>query len=538
MNEELLEKKEVVEHQKEKLEELDEMKSRFFTNISHEFRTPLTIISGMAAQIKNKPDKWLEKGPGMIEQNAQNLLRLINQILDLRKLESKELKANLVQGDVVKYLYYISESFQSYAEDNGLQLHFLTELNSLDMDYDPDKLLRIVTNLLSNGIKYTPDSGHIYFHIDQAEEDNQAFLKISVKDTGIGIAKEKLLHIFDRFYQVDDSTTRKGEGTGIGLTLTQELVKLMNGRIEAKSSVGQGTTMLVYLPITNEAPKTATIVPTMTVASNVQSESIDFLQNDAAYELLPIVLVVEDNRDVAQYLAACLEDRYQLEFAENGQEGIDTAFELVPDLIISDVMMPEKDGFELCNTLKSDERTSHIPIILLTAKADVDSRISGLKKGADAYLSKPFEQEELLVRLEQLLEIRRRLQEKYANPTELPSVFSDSQAVDNRNIEDAFIQKIIGIVHQNISDEHFGIAHLCRALGIGRTQLHHKIKALTGKSTSLYIRTIRLQEARRLLQTTDLNVSEIGYEVGFHSLAHFSRYYSEEFGEPPSRTRK
>ncbi|MEO1262864.1 MAG: ATP-binding protein [Bacteroidota bacterium] len=528
----------MVEHQKEKLEELDEMKSRFFTNISHEFRTPLTIISGMAAQIKNKPDKWLEKGPGMIEQNAQNLLRLINQILDLRKLESKELKANLVQGDVVKYLYYISESFQSYAEDNGLQLHFLTELNSLDMDYDPDKLLRIVTNLLSNGIKYTPDSGHIYFHIDQAEEDNQAFLKISVKDTGIGIAKEKLLHIFDRFYQVDDSTTRKGEGTGIGLTLTQELVKLMNGRIEAKSSVGQGTTMLVYLPITNEAPKTATIVPTMTVASNVQSESIDFLQNDAAYELLPIVLVVEDNRDVAQYLAACLEDRYQLEFAENGQEGIDTAFELVPDLIISDVMMPEKDGFELCNTLKSDERTSHIPIILLTAKADVDSRISGLKKGADAYLSKPFEQEELLVRLEQLLEIRRRLQEKYANPTELPSVFSDSQAVDNRNIEDAFIQKIIGIVHQNISDEHFGIAHLCRALGIGRTQLHHKIKALTGKSTSLYIRTIRLQEARRLLQTTDLNVSEIGYEVGFHSLAHFSRYYSEEFGEPPSRTRK
>ncbi|MEO1260027.1 MAG: tetratricopeptide repeat protein [Bacteroidota bacterium] len=534
LNEELRKQKTTVENQKEKLEELDEMKSRFFTNISHEFRTPLTIITGMTNQIKTKPDKWLDKGLRMIEQNSQSLLHLINQILDLRKLESKELKANLVQGDVVKYLQYISESYQSFAESNGLQLHFLSAVEKLQMDYDPDKLLRIVSNLLSNAIKYTPEGGQVYFHISQKEENGQAHLKISVKDTGIGIAKEKLPYIFDRFYQVDGSATRKGEGTGIGLALALELINLLGGRIHANSTPGNGSTFIVLLPVTNSS--LVTDKPTARLEEvPVSSTTSPILPQQNQAEELPSLLIVEDNPDVAKYLIACLQDDYQLELADNGQVGIDVALEQVPDLIISDVMMPEKDGFEVCDTLKNDERTSHIPIILLTAKADFDSKISGLKKGADAYLTKPFEPEELQVRLEKLLEIRNRLQAKYTNLAHAQP--SDSVSEEGQSMEDAFVEKFVEIITQHISDEHFGIVQLCKSLGMGRTQVHNKIKALTGKSTSLFIRSIRLQKARQLLQTTDMNISEVGYEVGFVSPSHFSRFYAEEFGEPPTKTR-
>ena len=534
LNEELIRQKTTVEKQKEKLEEQDEMKSRFFTNISHEFRTPLTVISGMTNQIKNKPDKWLDRGLPMIEQNTQSLLHLINQILDLRKLESKELKANLVQGDVVKYLQYISESFQSFAESNGLQLHFLSAVGSLFMDYDPDKLLRIVSNLLSNAIKYTPEGGQVYFHISEMEENGQAHLKISVKDTGIGIAEEKMPHIFDRFYQVDDSATRKGEGTGIGLALALELIKLLNGRIEVNSSLGKGSTFVVLLPVANEALVAANPLPNFAALPISDTTTPQLSPANQKEKEFPSILIVEDNPDVAQYLMACLEGMYQLELAGNGQIGIDTALEQVPDLIISDVMMPEKDGFELCDTLKNDERTSHIPIILLTAKADFDSKIRGLKKGADAYLTKPFEPEELQVRLEKLLESKERLQAKYAN---LANESSDLGSEERQSMEGAFVEKFVEIVTQNISDENFGIVQLCKSLGMGRTQVHNKIKALTGKSTSLFIRSIRLQKARQLLQTSDMNISEVGYEVGFVSPSHFSRFYAEEFGEPPTQTR-
>ena len=539
LNEEIIQQKEVVESQKRKLEELDEAKSHFFTNISHEFRTPLTVISGMAGQIRKNPKQWTEKGSQMIERNSKNLLQLVNQILDLRKLESKALEANYLQGDVVQYLRYITESHQSLANNQGLELHFLSKQEELVMDYDPDKLLKIVSNLLSNAVKFTPEGGHIYFQLDQKEAAGKPVLEIQVKDTGSGIPEAKLSRIFDRFYQVDDSATRKGEGTGIGLALTKELVEVLQGEIEVNSTVGQGTAFLVRLPISNEAAlqeePSAVVLPLV--------EATEVLPDNGAPEggrqtifstNLPKVLIVEDNPDVQQYLVACLKDSYQLEIANNGQEGIDQAIESVPDLIVSDVMMPEKDGFELCESLKTDERTNHIPIVLLTAKADADSRLSGFEKGADAYLSKPFEPRELQLRLRNLVELQRQMQKQYSLAGKDLKDTSDPR----KAIEDPFLQKIYDLVLENLSDADYDLARLCRALGMSRSQVFRKVKALTGHPPSLFIRSIRLQQSKQLLHNTDLTISEVAYDVGFTSPNYFSAAFLEEFGMRPSETRK
>jgi signal transduction histidine kinase/CheY-like chemotaxis protein/AraC-like DNA-binding protein len=529
--------KDLIEGQARQLQELDIAKSRFFTNITHEFRTPLTIISGMAGQIMDNPKAWGKKGGEMIKQNSANLLNLVNQILDLRKMEAKELKLNMVQGDVVQYLRYLSQSYEIYARGKGLQLHFLPAIDKLAMDFDPEKLLRILSNLLSNAVKYTPDGGNVYLHVNQSVKNGNPFLSLRVEDTGRGIAEADLPHIFDRFYQVDASTTRKGEGTGIGLALTQELVNLMNGNIEVKSTPGKGTSFTLWLPITTDSPVMEVLSQDVGQVSSLmvdspavqQTKQDDWRTGERLTDGLPSLLIVEDNPDIRQFLVACLEERYQLQTAANGQEGIDLALEQVPDLIISDVMMPEKDGFELCEILKNDERTSHIPIILLTAKADMESKISGLRKGADAYLTKPFEQEELMVRLDKLFELRKKLQARYSS-------LGPETAPENK--EDEFVQKVRQSVLENISDETYGIAQLCRAVALSRAQLHNKLKALTGQSTSHFVRSIRLHKAKELLESSDLNISEVGYEVGFKNPAHFSSAYFDQFGLPPSKTRK
>jgi signal transduction histidine kinase/DNA-binding response OmpR family regulator len=522
--------------QKEKLEELDVAKSRFFTNISHEFRTPLTIISGMADQVREKPDQWLERGTKMIKQNTAGLLNLVNQILDLRKLESNEMKVEMVQGDVVQYLRYIAESYQSFAAGKGVQLHFLSAQPEIKMDYDSDKLLRIVSNLLSNAIKFTPEGGNIYFQVDKKMSGDAPFLLMRVDDTGVGIPADELPQVFDRFYQVDDSTTRKGEGTGIGLALTKELVKLLGGEIKVSSTVGKGTAFTVELPIavastTTAAPVVDKFLENKNVGLAIAEPSLDAPQISASPNMYvkPSLLIVEDNPDVQQFLAACLEDHYLLEIANNGQEGMDKATEQVPDLIVSDVMMPKKDGYELTHFLKNDERTDHIPIVLLTAKADVDSRISGLEKGADAYLAKPFDKRELLVRLEKLLELRKKLQARYAQ------VSDTSEVSDTLN---PFLQKFYSLVEKELSNPDLDMNQLCRSLGMSRSQVFRKLKALTGKSASHFIRSIRLQQAKKLLATSDLTVSEIAYEVGFTSPSYFSTAFMEEFGTAPSATRK
>lgn len=534
-----------MEHREsERQKELNAVKARLYTNITHEFRTPLTIIQGMADQILKHPENWFREGIDMIKRNSSDLLQLVNQMLDLSKLESGTMSVDYIQGDIVLYLKYLLESFHSLAESKDLQLHFQSDVEAFMMDYDPDKIQTVVSNLLFNAIKFTPEGGEVHFLVRgekvKGEEPPPSLftlhssLTLQIKDTGPGIPKEQLPYIFDRFYQADDSITRSGTGTGIGLALVKELVVLMNGEIEVQSTVGKGSTFIVSLPVTRKAPQ-QTLSREQSFdgfahQSSLSRETPEVANNGNQEQ--PIILIVEDNADVTIFLESLLAVEYQIVTAENGQKGLEKALEIIPDLIISDVMMPELDGFIFCNTLKQDERTSHIPVILLTAKADITSKIEGLQHGADAYLSKPFNKEELLVRIEKMIELREKLQARYVGFMPLSS--SNDK---NIQIEDAFIKKLQRVVEKNIKNENFGILQLCEVMRISRPQLHRKLKALTGQSTSQYIRSLRLHKARDLLQNSNLNVSEVAYEVGFKSLSYFSTCFKKEFQVNPNELR-
>lgn len=528
-----------------KIKELDEVKSKLYTNITHEFRTPLTVIQGMNQKTKEQAEdlqvKEIVANTEVVHRNSAQLLTLVNQMLDLQKLESGSLTINSIQGDILPYLSYIVEPFQSHASAKGIRLHILSSSSQIVMDYDPERILSIVSNLLSNAIKFTPSGGDVYVTI-RKEVNSPEQLSIEVKDTGIGIPPEKLDKVFDRFYQVDDTTTRPAEGTGIGLALTKELVHLLKGKISVESQLQKGSTFLIQLPITRLAP-----LQQAETLTGINGNSDGFLTHNGEIPLKPspkksaekdrpLVLLVEDNKDMLAYLQSCLQDHYHLQTATNGAEGIQYAIANTPDLIVSDVMMPEKDGLELTRTLKTDPRTSHIPIVLLTAKADVASKISGLEIGADAYLPKPFHPKELEVRLRKLIEIRKTLQQKYAES----EFFSNlSQKPEKTlSLDEIFLKRAYQAVEKNFEDEEFGIKELMTELNVSRTQLHRKLKALTNHSTSEFIRKIRLAKAKELLLTTDLNVSEIGYRVGFKSSGYFTQAFTNAFGQSPTSFRK
>ncbi len=511
-----------------RIREMDQVKTRLYTNITHEFRTPLTVISGMAGMIK-EPDEARD----MIQRNADSLLLLINQILDLAKLESGQMPLDLACFDIIPYVQYVSESFQAFAASKQITLVTYPECEKLVMDMDEQKLYSILSNLLSNAIKFTSGGGKIIIHL--REEANQLVLK--VKDTGQGIPREHLPFVFDRFYQVDASSTRKGEGTGIGLTLTKELVEFMHGQISVKSQVGEGTEFTVNIPISTLAQRSTPQMhvhpfPAIGSPDNIPIHSPSADDNRE----LPRLLLIEDNQDVAVYIQLCLEGLFQVDIATNGVDGIEQAVQTIPDVLISDVMMPEKDGFEVCQAIKNDERTSHIPVILLTAKADIDSRLTGLSAGADAYLSKPFVKEELLIRLQKLIELRQTLQQRFSSIHHPESIDSDS-ALDN-TLDGQFLFKVRQLVLDYLGDESFGNAQLASKIHLSESQLFRKLKALTGISTALYIRQIRLHQARQLLLNSDKTVAEIAYEVGFSDPAYFSRTFSQEFGISPNAMRK
>lgn len=512
---------------------LDSFKTRFFTNITHEFRTPLTVILGMTEQAKKhfaaREEAAHLRSMDMIRRNGQDLLYLINQILDLSKLESGKLQLNIEKADIIAFARYIVESFHSFAVTQNIQLHFLPETESIVMDFDREKIQTILANLLSNAIKFTPQGGNVYLHIGQVMEDGRPFCRVKVRDTGIGIPAEEIDHVFERFYQAENAVTQTGKGTGIGLALTKELVKLMNGNISVTNAGGALFTVNIPIQTQAVAAKSTTDVNIPFLERRPAAPAASVIENDSDK---PLLLIVEDNHDVRQYLVDCVVGSYQVAEAFNGREGIEKAYELIPDLIVSDVMMPEKDGFELCQTLKNDERSSHIPLVLLTAKADVKSRIEGLTRGADEYIAKPFNREELLVRLQNLLENRRRLQLRYAS-LPLPPPSEDPEL----KLEDAFLIKIREAVEKRLSDADFEMPQLERAMHMSRSQIFRKVKALTGRSPSLFIRSIRLDKAASLLRDTDMTIAQIAYEVGFNSPAYFSTAFMEEFGKSPSEVR-
>jgi signal transduction histidine kinase/ligand-binding sensor domain-containing protein/DNA-binding response OmpR family regulator len=520
-----------------RLTEIDQLRSSLFTNITHEFRTPLTVILGMtdALQEKLRSNKLLDtvQPLEMIQRNGRNLLQLVNEMLNLAKLESGHLKLEIYQADIIPYIKYICESFQSMAEQKQINFTVISETEHLEMDYDKEKLSVIISNLLSNAIKFTPKGGKIDIQLKTNFAGQQEYLAIKVKDSGKGLSDAEIPFVFDRFYQTDYDSNRHTEGTGIGLALTKELVDLMKGNIVVTSVLGEGSEFLVNIPVNRQAP-VLNENPGVSDLSYIPKSGLEFSPEKDQDADLPIVLLIEDNSDVAIYLKGILENKYQILHAQNGVLGLEMAFEMIPDIIVCDVMMPGKDGFEVCAVLKADERTDHIPIIMLTARSEVEDRITGLSRGADAYLAKPFEKAELMIRLEKLLVLRKRLQEKYS------SSLANEIIIENHSepVINSFLVKAREAVLEHLAEENFSIDGLADAVCLSRSQMHRKIKALTGQSSSIYIRMIRLQKAKELLAAEDLSISEVAYRVGFKSPVYFSQVYKNTFGESPGASRK
>ena len=507
-----------------RLIDLDTQKTKLFTYISHEFRTPLTVIMGMADNIRNQPQE-----KRLIKRNGKNLLHLVNQLLDLSKVNAGKVKLNLKQADMITHLRFLIESFYSLALEKKLKLSFKPEEDELIMDFDELKIQQVIYNLVSNAIKFTPQNGAVDITSKKLFKLEEAFLQVSVKDTGRGISKESSNRIFDRFYQVDSSNLEKRRGTGVGLSLTKELIELMDGTIAFESEIDRGSTFTIILPIKNEARLET--LDSLDSVLEVGETSIkqDVLPKDFLDSEPPIVLIVEDNIDVATYIQSCIPTNYKVHIAINGKEGVEKAFEIIPTIVISDVMMPEKDGYELTAILKRDTRTSHIPIILLTAKAAIDDKIHGLEVGADAYLLKPFYKEELLVRIRKLIESRKLLHSYYAS---LSSV--NPKRDEPMTMDDIFVHKIHELVTKEMSNSELNAEHLCSEMGLSQAQLYRKMNALIGRTPVMYIRSIRLKKAMELLTESRLNVSEVAYQVGFSDPKYFSRIFIEAHDITPS----
>jgi signal transduction histidine kinase/ligand-binding sensor domain-containing protein/DNA-binding response OmpR family regulator len=542
-------------------EETEKIKSRFFANISHEFRTPLTLILGPAEKIISDTSDDIKKDANIIKRNSRRLLQLINQLLDLSKLESGKLKLEASKGNIVSFVKGVALSFESLAESKDITLKLLSEKDFIELYFDREKMMKILTNLLSNAFKFTPEEGTVTVSINSKPPFHPPFIKggneggsveIKIKDTGIGIPQEEIPKLFDRFYQVDSSFTKEHEGTGIGLALTKELVELHHGIISVESKIAESgkknpgwTEFTINLPLGRVHLKDEEIIqPKADQNSNETTNEMEVPIDEeenlnsgtladsdiVTDETKTIILIVEDNYDMREYIKESLLEGYIVEEAVNGEQGVRIAEKIIPDLILSDLMMPKMDGNELVRILKNDEKTSHIPIILLTARSGQESKLEGLQTGADDYLTKPFDIKELQARIKNLISIRKKLQEKFSKG----EYITKPEDKRLRNIDEKFMNKVNEVIEKHLSEEEFSIEEFSNEAGMSRTQLHRKIKALAGKSPSQYVRTVRLGRAKKMIVEEKGNISEIAYSVGFSSPAYFTRCFKEEFGYPPS----
>jgi signal transduction histidine kinase/DNA-binding response OmpR family regulator len=507
--------KKILEDQADKLMELDKVKSNFFANISHEFRTPLTLIKGQIESVlDNITDEKVKRRLNVAHSNSDRLHRLINQILNLSRLESGKLTLEQSNTDIVSLVKNRVSSFDSLANQRGIKLKIVDKIDSQILFIDREKIEEVLDNLISNAFKFTAAGGTITVTIESQKADELDEIKISIEDTGIGIPKEKLSKIFDRFFQVDDTSTKQYEGTGLGLTIVKELVELHSGKIKVESEIGTGSKFTITLPVTKASEE---------ILSEQTHVSLD---KDESREL---ILVVEDNPDVRSYIKENLENTYRVLEAVDGEDGIKKAIENIPDLIISDVMMPKADGYELCNKLKSDQRTSHIPLILLTAKADEKSKLEGLKLGADEFLSKPFSPKELDIRVGNLIKIRQLLREKYKEISVL-----NPQEINVASLDKIFLEKTFQIIKEHLEDNKFNITKLAEEVGMSVSQLNRKLNALINQSAGKLIRSTRLDYAAKLLEKKAGNISEIAYRIGFGDTPSFTHSFKEKFGCTPS----
>lgn len=514
-----------------RLQDLDDLKSRFITNITHEFRTPLTIILGFLDNLKEQFSEKEDINFSLetIEHNSHNLLDLVNQMLDLAKLEKGQLNLNLIQNDISAFTKHLLTSFKSIATDKGIDLKFNAEPIKIVMDYDSEKIRQILTNLISNAIKFSKQDSTVHIELTTL---NTSMLQITIKDQGYGISAKALPFIFDRFYQVEHTGHKISQGTGVGLALTKELVECLNGYIEVDSKINGGTRFTILLPITNTATKTTinfdksqfnigTIVP------QLENLSTDKDANS--------VLIVEDNNDMAHYIASCIKSDYNINFAKDGQEGLEMANQQIPDIIITDVMMPIMDGFELTQNLQDNSNTNHIPIIMLTAKGMQEDRLDGILSGADVYLTKPFHKKELQLRMQMLIAKQKKLQERYTVKTIVEQKEEQPKTSDKKLV---FLNTVVNTIHEHLENVNFGPTELAECLAMSDSQLYRKLKALSNTSTAIFMRKVRLEKGKTLLKRTDLSVAEVAYAVGFNDPNWFSKTFKEEFNESPSEFRK
>lgn len=520
------------ERERTRLQEIDQLKSRFFAQISHEFRTPLTLILGPLKQLKayvNQPKS--REQVKVAETYAQRLLAMVNQILDLTQLEAGKMTLEPQVFDLTQTAKVISYSFESIAVERNIEIEFDSDKEPWLVYLDQEKTEQILINLLSNALKYNRQDGQIRVRLS-TQKSNQ--LVIEVSDTGQGIPASDLPHIFQLYYQTKKTAdyTVSTASSGIGLAYVKELVDLQGGRIDAISKVGKGSTFKVQLPL-GPIPEGALSIGTKRTQfpSTATRNKPITAERKATNETL--ILVVEDQPDIQRYIQVCLQENYQLLFAADGVQGCEIARKEIPDLIITDVMMPKMDGFMLTKTLKEDTLTSHIPIIILTGKSSKASQLEGLRTQADEYLTKPFDAEELELRIYNLLANRQKWIERFQQNG---LVIPEKQKV--LSMEEKFLQSVEAIVQENRSNEDFGVEQLGRALRLDRTQLFRKLKAITGENPSHFIRVVRLKAAYEMLQNQQATVAEIAFEVGFSNPSYFSRSFKTHFGKTPGEVMK
>ncbi len=522
--------------QQKRLREMDELKTRFFTNVSHEFRTPLTLTVGpLDDLLSGEPDERTRSQLMRIRRNTRQLMKLINELLDVSKLEAGQMTLQTRQSNIVSFVRDCVSAFLPLAERKNILLSIGASDENIALYFDPGKLEKVFYNLLSNAFKYTSEQGKILVGFRETPDR----LVVSVKDTGVGIPENLLPYVFDRFYQAQNKARDKVASTGIGLSLAKELVALHGGDIEVESEPGFGCEFRVILP-----KGSGHLSPDQIVDQDPMEEPRSEWSPEDDPEEIPeaaptnkrggksgsVILVVEDNPEVRSYIREQLEGAYQILESENGEAGLKRAQEEIPELVISDVMMPGAvDGFELCRRLKQEEKTSHIPVVLLTAKASTEDNIAGLERGADDYIIKPFDARVLQTRVANLIESRRMLKERYCREMAL-----EPAQIPVNSIEQEFLDKAMSIIEEHLEDGHFGVFELSEEMGFSRRQLHRKMTAITGRTPAEFIRRVRLERASQLLNQRAGNISEVAYKVGFSKPQHFSNLFKETFGMTPS----
>lgn len=508
-----------------RMHELDMMKIKFFTNVSHEFRTPLTLIlTPLEKLLKQSADTEQRSQFELIQRNAKRLLNLVNQLLDFRKMEVQEIKFQPSEGDIIQFIRETVSSFSDLSEKKNIKLEFQSAHTSLETIFDQDKLEKILFNLLSNAFKFTPEHGSVSVCVELQQDREEHVIQIQVKDTGIGISSDKLDRVFERFFQNELPSSMVNQGSGIGLSITKEFVKIQGGTVSVVSEVGTGTCFTVRLPLheitQSTAPASVELVPML----EEEEFSTELLANQK-----PVLLLVEDNEDFRFYLKDNLKAAYEILEAGNGHEAWKKALSHFPDLVVSDVMMPEMNGLELCRKIKSDQRVSHIPVILLTARTNEEQRLEGFETGADDYINKPFNFEILESRIRNLIAQRAKMHTTLAKQTVIRA-----SELNITSLDEQFIKKAVQYVEANVANADFSVEDLSHELGISRAHFYKKVLALTGKSPLEFIRHIRLQLAAQLLEKSQLTVAEVAYKVGFNNPKYFARYFKETYHVLPS----